>query len=333
MDPSLLKSSSELDEEQQSPDRKRFSPATGLGVDLLGRGHVGTRSCFDLDMETIVALQKKADKAMGKNEPTDGRENDDGAESQLSDSECSDELEDDKETKDGSLPRQRARTVSGASSHRERKTSEVSIAIGDASNRNFEPVTFTFDSNELQENDKRIVGATTATSTQTTRTNAANKDSAPDLRDAFKFTIDTTRQVQQPANFIFSPQKLTLQLDPSSTSDGLADLKSDDSEKIPTIYVNDELCHVNSPSLTLNNNVEKMDRREAKTPALQMSSSLNVATVSLVPDGVQSITVQLDDINNPLQFPANQVSCHLSRPSTKSPSNLIGSACLRLHRP
>ena len=66
MDPSILKTTSES-EEDQTVDRKVSAPLDPSTLHISERRRGDTRnSCFDLNMATIQALQAKADKAMGK---------------------------------------------------------------------------------------------------------------------------------------------------------------------------------------------------------------------------------------------------------------------------
>ncbi|KAJ7380105.1 hypothetical protein OS493_010816 [Desmophyllum pertusum] len=79
MDPKLLKSASECEEEQYNEvDRKTSSPLDPSSLTLPNRRFGETRnSCFDLDMKTIRALQEKADKALAKGskkEESDGND-------------------------------------------------------------------------------------------------------------------------------------------------------------------------------------------------------------------------------------------------------------------
>ena len=66
MDPSILKTTSES-EEDQTVDRKVSAPLDPWTLHITGRRREDTRnSCFDLNMATIQTIQAKADKAMGK---------------------------------------------------------------------------------------------------------------------------------------------------------------------------------------------------------------------------------------------------------------------------
>ena len=66
MDPSILKTTSES-EEDQTVDRKVSAPLDPWTLHITEPRREDTRnSCFDLNMATIQAIQAKADKAMGK---------------------------------------------------------------------------------------------------------------------------------------------------------------------------------------------------------------------------------------------------------------------------
>ena len=66
MDPSILKTTSES-EEDQTVDRKVSAPLDPCTLHITEPRREDTRnSCFDLNMATIQTIQAKADKAMGK---------------------------------------------------------------------------------------------------------------------------------------------------------------------------------------------------------------------------------------------------------------------------
>ena len=66
MDPSILKTTSES-EEDQTVDRKVSAPLDPWTLHITEPRREDTRnSCFDLNMATIQTIQGKADKAMGK---------------------------------------------------------------------------------------------------------------------------------------------------------------------------------------------------------------------------------------------------------------------------
>ena len=177
MDPSILKTTSES-EEDQTVDRKVSAPLDPSTLHISERRRGDTHnSCFDLNMATIQALQAKADKAMGKdlsqkeenkhenesdsedeyhNEYSDRDDNctDNANENDISTSECN-------STKQvfSNNQRPRANTVCGASPSSEsssqravRKTSQILINVGNTSTNDFKPVSFTFNTEEMQRN-------------------------------------------------------------------------------------------------------------------------------------------------------------------------------------
>ncbi|KAL9966790.1 hypothetical protein ACROYT_G024910 [Oculina patagonica] len=362
MDPSILSAASENEEDQHNEaDRKVSAPIDPSGLTLpLGRRFGETRSsCFDLDMKTIKALQEKADKAMAKNSQRDENDKENENSTSEDDSEGNDDHDNDNDDDDDdndngdettdlsntrseesenprrtsdisnlvnrescSFQRPRASTVSGATP-RERKIAQVSINVGNSSPNDFKPVSFTFNTNDLQRNDRPISESATIQNTQlktkdlkngsTTITGNAVKDS--------KDSLLSEKPVDGDQKGTFKPQKLTLQLDKSALNGKPTDPNGDDRDELPTICVNDEL-YLSSPTptaLTFNNNIEKMDRHELMTtpPSIQNTSSINIANVNKIPDSVQTITVQLGNING-LQFNSKQVSCSVRRSSTGS---------------
>lgn len=101
MDPSILKTTPEGEEDQNSDaDRKGSAPIDPSSLTLpLSRRFVETRSsCFDLDMKTLRALQEKADKAIGKSPQKDGSYK--GDESSSGDSDVDDNDDDDHDNDD-----------------------------------------------------------------------------------------------------------------------------------------------------------------------------------------------------------------------------------------
>ena len=367
MDPKLLKSASECEEDQYNEvDRKTSSPLDPSGLTLPNRRFGETRnSCFDLDMKTIRALQEKADKAMGKGskkEESDGNdensthskkeESDRDDENSASDDDLdnntdvsntrSEETENERRASECagnvmdrescSYQRPRANTVCGATSRewktsptenticgattsRVRKISQISINVGNASQNDFKPVSFTFNKEDLQSNDRLISDSATIQNAQF-KTNGSARDPGKNSTDASL----STKPFDQAPDGDFKPQKLTLQSDKCTLDDGTT--TPSDNDELPTICVNDEL-YLSSPppiALTLNNNIEKMDRQElmTKPPSIQSTTSnKNITNVNIIPDGVQAITVQLGNLNG-LQFNSKQVSCSVRRSSTGS---------------
>lgn len=386
MDPKLLKSASECEEDQYNEvDRKTSSPLDPSSLTLPNRRFGETRnSCFDLDMKTIRALQEKADKAMGKGskkEESDGndensthskKEESDGNDENSTDSKKEESDRDDEnsasdddldnntdvsntrseETENErrasecagnvmdrescSYQRPRANTVCGATSRewktsptenticgattsRVRKISQISINVGNASKNDFKPVSFTFNKEDIQRNGRRVSDSATIQNAQF-KTDDLKQGSA---RDPGKNSTDaslSTKPFDQAPDGDFKPQKLTLQSDKCTLDDGTT--TPSDNDELPTICVNDEL-YLSSPppiALTLNNNIEKMDRQElmTKPPSIQSTTSnKNITNVNIIPDGVQAITVQLGNLNG-LQFNSKQISCSVRRSSTGS---------------
>ena len=357
MDPSILKTTPEGEEDQNSDaDRKGSSPIDPSSLTLpLSRRFGETRSsCFDLDMKTLRALQEKADKAIGKNPQKDG--SDKGDESSSGDSDVDDNDDDDHDNDDDdddeitdlnnshsgepenprrgsdisnlvnrescSFERPRANTFCGATSL-QRKTAHVSINLGNTSKTDLKPVSFSFNTDDLRRNDRLISESVTSKNGQS-KTNDSQQDSTMNAGNHFKDTEDeslSTKPVDQAHKGNFKPQKLTLQLDKSVVNDDPKNSTGSHQEELPTICVNDELYLTSPPptSLTFNNNIEKMDRQELMStqPSLQNTSARNIANVNIIPDGVQAITVQLGNLNG-LQLNPKQVSCSVSRSSTES---------------
>lgn len=343
MDPKILKSTSES-EEDQIVDRKASSPIDPAGLGLPNRRHGETRnSCFDLDINTIKALQAKADKAMGKDssqgneidrEPEsnsedegleDGSDMDDDCSGEsenkdVSTGECSNAVNEEK----SSYKRPRANTVCGGSPYSEmtsqraeRKTSQILISVGDSSKNDFKPVSFTFNTEELQKNNRLISQTTTVQNEDQLNSRDLNESHVEIARDTDEDSSEITPHKNQ--DYVFEPQKLTLQLNKSIVNDG-NDLTDDNADELPTICVNDEVIVTSPPPIpvTLNNNIEKIDRQGLETtPSLQTSSILNIANVNKIPDGVQSITVKLENLNG-VQFTTGHVSCGVRRSSTGS---------------
>lgn len=219
--------------------------------------------------------------------------------------------------------RPRAHTVSGPTP-RERKIAQVSINVGNASKNDFKPVSFTFNADELKRNDRLISESATIQNAQLKTKDLKNGSAeitGNDSNDS-KNSLLLAKPVDKAQNGVFKPQKLTLQLDKSDLNDNSTGSNDNDHDDLPTICVNDEL-YLSSPpptALTFNNNIEKMDRQglmSTPPPSCQSTSSINIANVNRIPDGVQTITVQLGNLNG-LQFNSKQVSCSVRRSSTGS---------------
>ena len=171
MDPSILKTTSES-EEDQTVDRKVSAPLDPSTLHISERRRGDTRnSCFDLNMATIQALQAKADKAMGKdlsqkeeNEHENESDSEDEYHNEYSDRDdnCTDNAnENDISTSECNSTKQvfsnnqrpRANTVCGVFfTACGEKTSQILINVGNTSTNDFKPVSFTFNTEELQRN-------------------------------------------------------------------------------------------------------------------------------------------------------------------------------------
>ena len=327
MDPSILKTTSES-EEDQTVDRKVSAPLDPSTLHISERRRGDTHnSCFDLNMATIQALQAKADKAMGKdlsqkeenkyenesdsedeyhNEYSDKDDNctDNANENDISTSECN-------STKQmfSNNQRPRANTVCGASPSSEsssqravRKTSQILINVGNTSTNDFKPVSFTFNTEEMQRNMRQ--------SRQTTPARSENQ-----LNSNNNHEFSSEFSLKQEHNHITEQQRLTSQMDESILENG-----HPEENKLPKICVNDELISTSpSPVSVKLNNIEKLDSEGliGRTTSPQASSSLNIADVSKITESVQSITVKLDNLNG-VQFTPGNVTCSVRRSSTGS---------------
>ena len=167
-------------------DRRVSEPVDPAGLSIPNRRHGETRSaCFDLDMNNIKTLREKADKALGRvslertanngGEITCEKDIDD--ESSHSREDRSDEGDEEElQTKDCdnsascAYRRHRANTFCGETAARKeasmggRKTSAVS-SVGDTSKKDFNPVSFTFNVEELHKNNRLICESTTVHNT------------------------------------------------------------------------------------------------------------------------------------------------------------------------
>ena len=335
-DPSILKSTAE-GEEDQVVDRKVSAPIDPAELNIPNRRHGETRSsCFDLDINTIKALQEKADKAMGKvssqrdetdEESENSSEDENSYDDSDSDDKCSEEQENEAASTDEcsnlasrescSYQRPRASTVcsttlnSETTTQRERKTSQILISVGDATKNDFKPVSFTFSTEKLQKDNKLISESTIIQNAQV---------NSRELKEShIEITTDSSEiSLNEAQNCGFEPQELTLQLDKSVLNGGLNDSAEEKADELPRIYVNDEVV-VTSPSqvpVAINNNIESNGL--GNTPSLQTSSSLNIAhvdNVDKISDGVQSITVKLGNLNG-VRFTFGHVPSSVRRSST-----------------
>ena len=187
MDPSILKTTSES-EEDQTVDRKVSAPLDPSTLHITERRRGDTRnSCFDLNIATIQALQAKADRAMGKdlfqrNENEHENESDCESEHSNESSDRDDNCGNNADENDSSTSecistkhlfsnnqRPRANTVCGASPSSEpssqravRKTPQILINVGNTSKNDFKPVSFTLNTDELQHNKRQSRQTTSA---------------------------------------------------------------------------------------------------------------------------------------------------------------------------
>ena len=301
MDPSILKTTSES-EEDQNVDRKVSAPLDPSTLHISERRRGDTRnSCFDLNMVTIQALQAKADKAMGKdlsqkeenkhenesdsedeysNESSDRDDNctENAVERDISTSECN-------STKQVFLNNQRPRanTVCGASPSSEsssqrsvRKTSQMLINVGNTSTNDFKPVSFTFNTEELQQNLR-----------QRRQTSPATNEAQVNSNSNREFSSEMS--LVQEHNHITEQHRSTPQMDNSIMENGHTE-----ENKLPKICVNGEFISTSPSPVSLKlNNIEKLDSEGfmGKTNSPQTSSTLNIADVNKITESVQSITV------------------------------------------
>ena len=98
-------------------------------------------------------------------------------------------------------------------------------------------------------------------------------------------------------------------------------------DELPQICINDHLMVTSPPpiSVTLNNNIEKMDKNLiaiGSTQSLLISPSLNIITSGnkLTGDGAQSISVKLGNFND-VQITCDHVTPSVRRASTGSASS------------
>ena len=341
MDPSILKSAAES-EEDKVVDRKVSEPIDPAALSIPNRRHGETRSsCFDLDMNTIKALREKADKALGRNsleraantgeKITSKRGSDDELSHSgevCSDEEVEKELQPTKECNNSascSYQRQRANTFCQETADRKetfkgkRKTSATSISVGDISKKDFKPVSFTFNAEELHKNNRLICESTTVHNT------LVNEANARDYRMEKDFALSQELcqfSPQRGENCTFEPNNSKSLLDESNDTSGT----DNTGDELPQICINDHLM-VTSPtpiSFTLNNNIEKMEKNSiaiGTTQSLQISPSLNIITSGnkLTGDGAQSISVKLGNLNG-VQITCDHVTPSVRRASTGSAS-------------
>lgn len=329
MDPSILKSTAESEEDQMA-DRKVSAPVDPAGLSIPNRRHAGIRSsCFDLDANTIRALQEKADKAMERVPPGRDKEKsdeissedyeDDGSETEEG---CSDEqvIEDDYNAASCSYDRPKANTICGATpiremaSNDERKSSATLISFEDTSENYFKSVSITFDEEEIQKN-SRLVCEPTNDNIQLNETDLGDCRMENDGPDPGQDIREVSLEKSQ--NCMFEPMELTFRLDNINDSHCV----DNDGERLPEICINDQLIVTSPPSVpsTRNNNIEKMDKNALEAAhSLQISSSLNIDNVNKAQsDGVQSISLKLNHLNG-VQLASDHLTHCVRRSSTGS---------------
>ncbi|XP_022795945.1 calcium/calmodulin-dependent protein kinase type IV-like isoform X2 [Stylophora pistillata] len=353
MDPSILAAASESEEDQHNDvDRKVSAPVDPSELSLPNRRVGETRSsCFGLDMATIKALQEKADKSTEKGTQSDEKENDNDNETVETDSDLNESVElsatcyEEQESEGSAVerdngvdqerytsPRRRANTFCGstfketrAATSRERKISQISINVGNSSQNDFKPVSFTFNAEDIKRIERRILESATISNARP-KLQAFQQDSTTINGDVeAENSMDVSVLATPGSQFDKispKPQTLTLQLDKSILTEGFTEPPEIKADELPTICVNDEL-YLSSPppiKMALNNNIEKEDReRRASTPppSLKTTSTINIGNVNKIPDSVQAITVQLGNLNG-LQLNSKEVTCSVRRASTGS---------------
>ena len=153
-----------------------------------------------------------------------------------------------------------------------RKTSAVS-SVGGNSKKDFKLVSFTFNAEKLHKNNRLICESTTV------HNSLANEANARDYR----VEIDALSQElcqfspERGENCAFEPKNSKSLLHESNDSSGT----DNTGDELPQICINDHLMVTRPPliSVTLNNNIEKMDKNSTaigSTQSLQISPSLNI---------------------------------------------------------
>ena len=200
--------------------------------------------------------------------------------------------------------RPRANTVCGASPSSDsssqravRKASQILINVGNTSTNDFKPVSFTFNTEELQRNMRQ--------------TTPARSENQLNLNNNHEFSSEFS--LKQEHNHITEQQRLTPRMAKSILENGHTE-----ENKLPKICVNDELNSTSpSPvSVKLNNKLDSEGLIE-KTTSPQTSSTLNIADVNTITESVQSITVKLENVNG-IQFTPSNVRYSVRRSSTGS---------------
>ena len=208
--------------------------------------------------------------------------------------------------------RPRANTVCGASPSSEsssqrgvRKTSQILINVGNTSTNDFKPVSFPFNTEELQQN-MRQSRQTSPARNEVQLDSNSNREFPSEMSLAQEHNHITEQQVQQ---------RSTPQMDNSIMETGHTE-----ENKLPKICVNDEFISIGPSPVSLKlNNIKKLDSEglKGKTTSSQTSSILKIADVSKITESVQSTTVKLENLTG-VQFTPGHVACSVHRSSTGS---------------
>ena len=209
--------------------------------------------------------------------------------------------------------RPRANTVCGASPYAEsssqravRKTSQILIInVGNTSTNDFKPVSFPFNTEELQQN-MRQSRQTRPARNEVQLDSNSNREFPSEMLLAQEHNHITEQQVQQ---------RSTPQMDNSIMETGHTE-----ENKLPKICVNDKFISMSPSPVSLKlNNIKKLDSEGlmGKTTSSQTSSILKIADVNKITESVQSITVKLENLNG-VQFTPGHVACSVHRSSTGS---------------
>ena len=208
--------------------------------------------------------------------------------------------------------RPRANTVCGASPYAEsssqrtvRKTSQILINVANTSTNDFKPVSFPFNTEELQQN-MRQSRQTSPARNEVQLDSNSNREFPSEMSLAQEHNHITEQQVQQ---------RSTPQMDNSIMETGHTE-----ENKLPKICVNDKFISMSPSPVSLKlNNIKKLDSEglKGKTTSSQTSSILKIADVNKITENVQSITVKLENLNG-VQFTPGHVACSVHRSSTGS---------------
>ena len=186
-----------------------------------------------------------------------------------------------------------------------RKTSQILINVGNTSTNDFKPVSFPFNTEELQQN-MRQSRQTSPARNEVQLDSNSNREFPSEMSLAQEHNHITEQQVQQ---------RSTPQMDNSIMETGHTE-----ENKLPKICVNDESISIGPSPVSLKlNNIKKLDNEglKGKTTSSQTSSILKIADVSKITESVQSITVKLENLTG-VQFTPGHVACSVHRSSTGS---------------